>query len=330
MKNLLKKFLFGLLLTFSLIFANRLDALTLDANKDEIYLGGETVGLRLDTGVMVAKTFAINDGMNLVKPWDDNKLKEKDIIISYNNYPIKSSDDLLKALEASGVQTSEIIVLRGGKEVKSQITPYLKDNSYSLGVYIKDNVAGVGTLTYIVPSNNVFGALGHQIEGVGDTSGKLLEAKIIGINKGVVGEAGSKKAQISTKMLGTIAKNTITGIHGTYSGTMMHNLIKVAKKEEVKKGEAYLVTSIDNKVKKYQIEITEIDYQKAIKGIKFRVTDKELLSKTGGIIQGMSGSPIVQNEKLIGAVTHVLVNNPDEGYGIFIEQMLLDMDIEIK
>jgi stage IV sporulation protein B len=328
---MMKKIIFGLLLFFSLFFVAELNALTIYSKKDQVYVGGETVGLKLDTGVIVAKTFAINDGMHLVKPWSEAGLKEKDIILTYNNYEIKNSDDLMNALKKSGTDTVLMTVIRGDEKLELTITPYLKDDSYSLGIYIKDNVTGVGTLTYIIPSNHVFGALGHQIDGVKDTTGKLLEAKIIGINKAIRGEAGSKKAQISTKALGTIAKNTITGIHGTYTANIEHKLIYIAKKEEVKKGEASIITSVDNNIKEYRIEIIEVLKQNTptIKGIKFKVVDEELLSKTGGIIQGMSGSPIIQNGKLIGAVTHVLVNNPEEGYGIFIEFMLSDMGIDV-
>ena len=328
---MMKKVVLALLLFFSIFFVNQLDALTIDSEKDQVYVGGETVGLKLDTGVMVAKVFAINDGLKLIKPWKDAGIKENDIILSYNNHEVKQTEDLLKALENSGSDEVEMKIMRGSELINTKIKPYFKDDSFSLGIYVKDNVSGIGTLTYIIPTQKIFGALGHQIDGVKDTTGKLLEAKIIGINKGVAGEAGSKRAKISTKSLGTIEKNTITGIHGVYAANINHELVKIGKRDTVSKGSAFILTELNDKIGKYDIEIIEVNKQdtKAVKGIKFKVTDPILLKETGGIIQGMSGSPIIQNDKLIGAVTHVLVNNPQEGYGIFIEFMLEDMGIEV-
>ena len=162
----------------------------------------------------------------------------------------------------------------------------------------------------------------------------MYEATVTGIKKGSIGSAGSKKATINTKQIGSIEKNTITGIHGYYEGSKSERkLIKIGKKEEVKLGAAQIVTCIDKKyINYYDIEITSVTKQttKDIKGIKFKVTDPKLLAETNGIIQGMSGSPIIQDGKLIGAVTHVLVNNPEEGFGIFIEFMFSDMGVYLK
>ena len=328
-----KKIVFFILLSFLFVFSKSVNGYTFDVAKDEVYLGGETVGLKLNTGVVVSKMFAIVDGINLIKPWEEAGVKENDIIISYNGSKVESSSDLLTEIRKSSGSLSEIEVMRNEVIIKSQIKPVFKDNTYSLGIYVKDNIVGIGTLTYVVPGSNIFGALGHQIDGAKNIGGLMYEATVTGIKKGSVGEAGSKKATINTKKIGSIEKNTITGIHGIYEENKSERkLIKIGKKEEVHTGPAQIVTCINKKyVDYYDVEIINVAKQssKDIKGIKFKVTDPDLLSQTNGIIQGMSGSPIIQDGKLIGAVTHVLVSNPQEGYGIFIEFMFLDMGIKL-
>lgn len=327
----MKKIFFLILLLFFLLFTKDANAYTLKSETDKVYLGGETVGLKLNTGVKVIKTFAIVEGINLLKPWDEAGLMEEDIILSYNGVEIKSTKDLLNAIHDNKDKLVPLIILRGEKEIKTNIKPVIKDDAYSLGIYVKDNVLGVGTLTYVIPQTNVFGALGHKIEGAKNIGGEMFEATVTGIKKGSVGEAGSKQATIKTKNIGVIEKNTITGLHGVFNGYKNDSkLISIAKKEEVHTGSAQIVTCIDRNIVEYfDIDIINITKQKSkdIKGIKFKVTDERLLNKTNGIVQGMSGSPIIQDDKLIGAVTHVLVNNPHEGYGIYIEFMLEDMGI---
>ena len=330
----MKKIIFSLLLIFFLLFAKDAKAYTLNSETDKVYLGGETVGLKLNTGVKVLKTFAIVDGMYLLKPWEDAGIKEEDIILSYNSTKITSTADLLGALQKNKDKLVEIKLLRGDKEITTRIKPVIKDDTYSLGIYVKDNVVGVGTLTYVIPNTLIFGALGHKIDGAKNVGGLMYEATVTGIKKGAVGDAGSKQATIKSKNIGIIEKNTITGLHGTYSGYKSDKqLISVAKKEEVHTGEAMIVTCVDkNYIDYFTIEIVAVQKQKTkdIKGIKFVVTDERLLNKTNGIVQGMSGSPIIQNDKLVGAVTHVLVNNPHEGYGIYIEFMLEDMGVILE
>ncbi len=330
----MKKIFFSFLLVFFLLFAKEAKAYTLNSETDQVYLGGETVGLKLNTGVKVLKTFAIVDGVYLLKPWEEAGIKEDDIILSYNGVKISSATDLLIALEDSKDKLVPIVVLRGEKEITTKIKAVIKADTYSLGIYVKDNVLGVGTLTYVIPSNNIFGALGHKIDGANNIGGMMFEATVTGIKKGSVGDAGSKIASIKTTNIGKIEKNTITGLHGVYSGHKSDKkLINIAKKEEVHTGEAMIVTCVDkNLVEYFTIEIVAIEKQKSkdIKGIKFKVTDERLLAKTNGIVQGMSGSPIIQDDKLIGAVTHVLINNPHEGYGIYIEFMLADMGVVLQ
>lgn len=329
-----KKIFFLIALFTIFIFSKNAQGYTFDVVNDEVYLGGETVGLKLNTGVVVEKTFAIVDGINLIKPWENAGIKEKDVIKSYNKVSISSSSDLLNEIRKSSGKQCEIEIQRNEEIITSQIKPVFKDDYYSLGIYVKDNIVGIGTLTYVIPNSNIFGALGHQIDGAKTIGGLMYEATVTGIKKGSVGEAGSKKATINTKKIGSIEKNTITGIHGYFDGSKNERkLIKIGRKEEVKVGHAQIVTCIDKKyVDYFDIEILSVAKQtsKDIKGIKFKVVDPKLLSQTNGIVQGMSGSPIVQNGKLIGAVTHVLVNSPQEGFGIFIEFMFLDMGVKIE
>ena len=329
----MKKIFFLFLLVFFLLFTKEAKAHTLNSETDQVYLGGETVGLKLNTGVKILKTFAIVDGINLLKPWDEAKIKEDDVILSYNGVKINSTQDLLSAIQSSGNKQVTLTVLRDGSEIVTKIKPAVKDDTYSLGIYVKDNVLGIGTLTYVIPEINIFGALGHKIDGANNVGGAMFEATVTGIKKGSVGEAGSKQATIKTTNIGVIEKNTITGLHGKYSGYKSDKkLISVAKRDEVHTGDAQIVTCVDkNNVEYFNIEIVKIEKQnkKDVKGIKFIVTDERLLAKTNGIVQGMSGSPIIQDGKLIGAVTHVLVNNPHEGYGIYIEFMLDDMGVNL-
>lgn len=329
----MKKIIFIFIVFLSFFFAISVDAMSFDSAKDKVYLGGETVGLRIKTGVKVTKLYSINDGNKLIKPWRDADLKENDVILEYNEKQISDSKDLLDALNESRDSLVDLKILRNGKEISTKIKPYYYDDTYSLGIFIKDDVTGIGTLTYVIPEEKIFGALGHKIEGISNGTGKMYDAKVTGIIKGKAGHAGSKKATIESNNIGQIEKITISGVHGKYLGNLLSNeLVEIAKQSEVHLGDAEIVTCIDGKhVERFTIKITELEKQtkKDVKGIKFLVTDSNLIARTGGIIQGMSGSPIIQDNKLIGAVTHVVVSNPKEGYGIYIEFMFSDMGIDV-
>lgn len=329
----MKKVIFIFIVFLSFFFAVNVDAMTFDSTKDKVYLGGETVGLKIKTGVKVTKLYSINDGNKLVKPWSDANLKENDVILEYNEKRILDSKDLLEALNESQDRLVNLKILRDGKEISTQIKPYYYEDTYSLGIFIKDDITGIGTLTYVIPEENIFGALGHKIEGISSGTGKMYDAKVTGIVKSKSGHAGSKKATIESNNIGNIEKITISGVHGKYLGNLCSNeLIEIAKKEEIHLGEAQIVTCIDGKhIERFTIKITELEKQnkKDVKGIKFVVTDANLIARTGGIIQGMSGSPIIQDDKLIGAVTHVVVSSPKEGYGIYIEFMFNDMGVDV-
>ena len=197
------------------------------------------------------------------------------------------------------------------------------NNKNTIGLYIKDHITGIGTLTFVNKNTNKYGALGHSVSDALST-GKLYESSIKGIKKAIKGVPGEKFATLSPTEIGTIENNTNIGIFGEYKKELTYEIVNVVKSEHVQKGKAEIVTVIEgNIIKKYDIEIIEVNKQNKedIKGIKFKVTDKELIEEAGGIIQGMSGSPIIQNGNLVGAVSHVVVNDPICGFGVFAEWM---------
>ena len=243
--------------------------------------------------------------------------------------------DLIKNIEASHGETVELLVNRNGEQIPLSISPVLDQNDeYKLGLWVRDNTQGIGTMTYI-DENGKFGALGH---GISDTDtgelldiseGELYEAEIVSIKKGAKGMPGELSGYIEyeqEKKIGTIEKNTELGIFGEVFDVerLPHKKVMVGYQQEVKEGKAKLLTNLNKEVKTYDIEITEIyrNKSKTNKAFEIQVTDPKLLEETGGIVQGMSGSPILQDGKLIGAVTHVFVQDSSKGYGIFIENML--------
>ena len=225
----------------------------------------------------------------------------------------------------------EITYYRDQKEEVTTLPLLNEDGIYKTGLYVKDSITGIGTLTYIDPESHIFGALGHEV--IEGSSKKLVEIKngiifrnsIISIEKSTVGSAGSKNAKYYyNTVYGNIVKNTNHGIFGSYNkGINNLKLVEVGKKEDIKIGEASIYTVLEGeKVEEFKINITKINDTSDTKNLTFEITDPKLLEKTGGVVQGMSGSPIVQDNKIIGVVTHVIVDNPYTGYGLFITTML--------
>ena len=229
----------------------------------------------------------------------------------------------------------KVTVKRNDREVDTYLKLIVKDGIYKTGLYVKDSLIGLGTLSYIDPVSKIYGALGHEItmnetgNKVDVRDGNILYSKVIGIDKSRNGKVGSKNANIIfDRKIGTIQKNTNKGIYGIYIDNLPNKeTYQVADFSNIKKGDAYILTvTKDNKIEKYSINIldkysSKKDTQKAF---SFEITDKNLLNKTGGIVQGMSGSPIIQDDKIIGAVTNVLVDNVTLGYGISIITMLAE------
>lgn len=303
---------------------------------DKIYVGGESIGIKLNTGVTVIGSYGVMENGVLYKPWYEAGIKEGDKIVSFNNTKVTDIKSLLNILYIVKDKQTDIVLERNKEEIKSNIRPVLSKNNYSLGLYVKDSILGVGTLTYYIADADIFGSLGHKITDEEYYGGSIYEAKVNKIIKPTTNRAGEKQATIDSTQIGEIEKNTITGVHGKTNNkfdTSNMKLLEFKTKEEVNLGKAEIWTCISGqKIESYDINITGLEKQKNkdIKGISFEVIDEDLLSKTGGIIQGMSGSPIIQDNKIIGAVTHVLLSNSKKGYGIYLEFMFEDMGISIK
>lgn len=298
------------------------------AYSDYIIVGGENIGIELKAdGVMVVGFYKVNNEYIANKAG----LEIGDMITAIDNQEVNSIYDLTNKIKTSdGNITIEFQRDNTTKTIDLQLT---KDanNNYKTGIYVKDSVTGIGTLTYIDPNTKLFGALGHEI--TDSRTGKMLvisggsiyESKVTDIEPSSNGVPGEKNAQINLEgTQGTIYENTIKGIFGTYTDEIDDSqLYKVAKPEDIKEGKAEILTVLnDDIIEKYEIEITDINTSQETKNISFKITDEALLEKTNGIVQGMSGSPIIQGEYIIGAVTHVVVDNPHKGYGIFITNML--------
>lgn len=315
--------------TFQLILLSILFIPTLAlAYSDYLIVGGENIGIELKSkGVVVVGFYKVNNEY-IAK---EVGLQVGDIITSINDQQVNSINDLTKTISSSN---GDIKI----GYINNNITKYTnlklsKDgsNNFKTGLYVKDSVTGIGTLTYIDPNTKLFGALGHEIIDsktgrIFDIStGKIYESSVTDIEPSTTGTPGEKNAKVlADKMNGTIFENTNKGVFGNYTGDLNDSkLYKVAQPNEVKKGTATIYTVLDgNTIKGYEIKITKIMNNQDTKNILFEITDEELLEKTNGIVQGMSGSPIVQGDYIIGAVTHVIVDNPHKGYGIFITNML--------
>lgn len=321
---MLKKLIITLLLALTIIPTNTL------AYSNEIIASGENIGISLNSkGVLIVGTYEIN-GTNIA---DKAGLKKGDIIQSINNEKIDNIEEMASKINENADNPLTIKYMRNGKEKETTLTLYKDENGiYKTGLYVKDSVTGIGTLTFIDPNTKKFGALGHEIEE--QTTGQILEIKdgkifkttVTGIIPSTDGTPGEKKAEYNPENTeGTVNENTTQGIFGTYNGEITNQKkYKVATPNEVKTGNAKIMTVLNgDDIKEYNVKINQIiDLKSNNKNFVFEITDNELKNKTGGIIQGMSGSPIIQGENIVGAVTHVVVDNPLKGYGIFITNML--------
>lgn len=299
---------------------------------------GKAIGMKLYTkGVLVVGMSEI-EGQ---KPYENSGIETGDKIIEINDTKINTTDELIECVNNSKGKSVEIKYISNNQEEIASIEPVkTSDNEYKLGLWVRDAAAGVGTLTFYEPSTGEFGALGHGINDV-DTydlidiaSGELVSTDIIDIVKGEDGSPGEIRGTIDNGYtLGKIYKNTGFGIYGSINNIAKLNLshsqeLEVANRNEITTGKAEIICELENgKSQSYEIEIERIflDNNQNNKSMLIKVTDEELLEKTGGIIQGMSGAPIIQNGKFIGAVTHVLVNDAKTGYAVFADLMIKQM-----
>lgn len=299
---------------------------------DYLYASGELIGLRLhNKGLIVIDTTAIEGNEKTFSPAEIAGIQKGDIILKINGYTPQSSEDVSHLIKSDKV---EITLSRNNQQFSVFVDPVTDkaDGIPKIGVWVRDSTAGVGTMTYFAPETNVFGALGHSISD-SDTGvmfdilkGTVEKSHVVSLKKGVKGTPGEICGGFSSNEIsGTVTKNCESGVFGilTNNSSISGTLYPAAPINQVQSGSAHILSNVDDGIKKYAIEIIRTNpFGSAAKGLVIKVTDKALIEKTGGIVQGMSGSPIIQNDKLVGAVTHVLINDPTRGYGIFIEKML--------
>lgn len=310
-------------------------------SKEQVIPLGTQAGIYVKTsGVLVVGTGEITDSLGNVSEPAKNKVKKGDYIISADNINVYTKAELVKVINESNLEHM-ILKIRRNDEIIEVMVDRIQDikGVYKLGIWVRDDTQGIGTLTF-VDENGRFGALGHGISDV-DTGelleieeGKIYKADIFSIIKGKIGTPGELVGKVlygEDNTLGIIEDNTSLGIFGTLTDNVFNAIcdddgyqyVDIAYAQEIKTDKANILCCIDGKVSNYEIMITGIDINdKGNKGIIFKVIDDKLIEKTGGIVQGLSGSPIIQDGKIIGAVTHVLINDPTKGYGIFIENML--------
>lgn len=314
-----------------------------------LYPGGQPLGVKISTkGVLVVALSDIDTAKGKVtSPGASSGVQIGDSIIKINNKEISSAEQVASLVNSSEGSELAIAIERKGTIINKKVTPVKNDNdnSYKIGLWVRDSTAGVGTLTFYDAKSQRFAALGHPITDI-DTgtilnvsTGQIVSSSIVSVRKGLRGSPGELKGIFvdEDSSLGSVSKNTECGIFGSADKSLINKKydkpMKVALRNEIKEGPAKIITTVQGEEPKaYNIEIQKLLEQDSPgpKSMIIKVTDPELLEKTGGIVQGMSGSPIIQNDKIVGAVTHVLINKPDVGYGIYIEWMLKDADILTK
>ncbi|HZX21134.1 MAG TPA: SpoIVB peptidase [Clostridia bacterium] len=312
-------------------------------SKVKVIPGGQSIGVRLNTdGVLIVGTTEITDSdtrtHNLAL---SSGIRIGDTLVKINNIKVQNASHVSEIVKESNGGELSLTIKRDNKKFVINVNPIKseQDGEYRLGLWVRDKTAGVGTLSFVHPDSRKFGALGHAITDV-DTGvllsvrdGEIVKSKVISIEQGKRGTPGEIKGVFyeTNNPIGKIEKNTQLGIYGelfsNVDGIDKQKSMPIAYQHEIREGAAFILTTLDNNtIEKFDIEIVKINLQTKPepKSMIIRITDKKLLERAGGIIQGMSGSPIIQNDKMVGVITHVLVNNPTKGYGVFIEWMVLE------
>lgn len=350
MKTLKKiSLLFALFFLYTFTLSRNYVPITIAVKGEEIKISdiqvipiGEVVGIKLYTsGVLVVGTSGIqNSNGTTCKPYENTEIREGDSIIGINETKVNNTNELINAINTSNGEEVKIKYVRNNEEKECTILP-VKDNQgeYKVGLWVRDSAAGVGTVTFYIEDTKSFSALGHAITDIdtGDiiqtSSGEIDDVSIVSIVKGEKEEPGKIQGAIQKdKTIGNIYKNTQYGIFGTIKNINNIDInyskkMNVATRQEIQIGGATILSNIDGEFKEYKIEIqkTYLSNNYDNKSMLIKVTDEGLLNKTGGIIQGMSGSPIIQNGKFCGAVTHVFVNDPTTGYAVFADKMIQEL-----
>ena len=298
------------------------------AYSNEIIIDPKPIGIEVHAkGIYIIDFYKVN-GKLIAK---NQGFQIGDRIIEVNNKETNNINDLEKVITKEGEY--KVAVYRNNEIINLTLKTEKEENVIKTGLYVKDQINGVGTLSYIDPETKVFASLGHDIiensskESFSLQDGSIYQVFLSNIKKSSKEAIGQMSAEFTTEILGSIKVNKENGIYGIYEKKLSNeNKVEIAKKEEIKKGKAYIRLNINNEIENYEISILSLDESSQNKNILFEITDEKLLSKTGGIIQGMSGSPILQNNKVIGIVNYVVVGTPEKGYGIFIEKMLEEGD----
>lgn len=301
----------------------------------KVSVSGESFGIKLYTdGVIIVGIRDVETDKGKCNPAKEAGLEKGDIIIEINGKKVYSADSVTNILNDNNGKDYKITVKRNGNYKEFLLKPAYSSSQgcYKVGLWVRDSTAGVGTITYYDKSNNTVSALGHPITDV-DTNeimpildGEAVRATVTKIYKSKAGEAGSLCCEFTNDIIGTLKKNCQSGIYGKYTCTLKNTYeYEVASPNEIVRGPVQILCTIDSgKAKFYNAQISRISYRENKKGknMVVKITDERLLEKTGGIVQGMSGSPIIQNGKLVGALTHVIVDSPEKGYAIFAQDMV--------
>lgn len=308
-----------------------------------LYPGGMPFGIKFYTeGVTVVGISEVETANGTVNPAADAGLRAKDMILRINGQPLNGAAELTEAIENSGGNSLKLYCKRGLQELEISLTPAFcpAENRYKTGIWVRDSGAGIGTVTFILPETGAFAGLGHGICDA-DTGaliamrrGSVSDVTISSVVKGTAGTPGELKGYFNAGKVGALLGNSACGVWGMFSEVPECNSepMSIGLRDEIEDGDAYLMCTLDtNRIERYEIKISNIHREATgPKCFTVTVTDPDLIAASGGIVQGMSGSPIIQNGKLVGAVTHVLVNDPTVGYGIFLENMLVNMPVPAR
>lgn len=305
-------------------------------NVTSVIPGGENIALKIDAnGVLVIGGYDVITENEEYNPSIDSDILKGDLIYEVEGCKINNIEEMLDKIKIYYKNDSATLsILRNNNKIERELKFVKTSNANTIktGLLVKDKILGIGTMTFYDPNTKTYGALGHKLmdsdfSSIADiSSGSIMKSQVTGINKSSFGNVGEILASVyENQEMGSIFANTDYGVFGHYDVCPDKEALEVIRHEDIKLGKAFILTTLDNnKVQEYEIEITSLKKQDKIstKGITFKITDKELIKKTGGIVQGMSGSPIIQDGKLIGAVTHVLVDSVKKGYGIYMDFML--------
>ncbi len=305
-----------------------------------VYPGGMPFGVKFFTeGVTVVGFCDVNTKSGKINPADKAGLHPRDVILKVDGTPLASAADLTERIEGSEGKTLTLSCRRGNKDFEAKLTPVHcpEEARYKTGMWVRDSGAGIGTVTFILPDTGAFAGLGHGIcdadtgELVAMRRGSVNDVTISSVVRGAPGAPGELKGYFNAGKVGSLLGNSPCGVWGLFTELPddIDEPMQVGTRDEITEGDAYILCTLDsNKMEEYDIKISNINKDaKGPKCFTVTVTDPDLLASTGGIVQGMSGSPIIQNGKIVGAVTHVLINDPTTGYGIFLENMLVNMPL---